>query len=165
MLPALPLNSGHTDRRGKPGLTRAIESGAGKAAVPGASGREALLNEDQYLNWKADIISDYRQEAFSLWTVLGISLYGYFGGWQALSRLKTYGFFLVGYLASVFLLSRINYAIIMAFARRRAGPIASLPGAAREKALSRNRLVIRFLQITVNLLATLLTFLVMERFF
>ena len=123
------------------------------------------MDQDQYLNWKTDIISDYRQEAFSLWTVLGIILYGYFGGWQALWRLKTYGFFLVGYLTGVFLLSRINYAIIMAFARWRAGPITSLPGAAREKALSRDRLVIRFLQITVNLLATLLTFLVLERFF
>ena len=109
------------------------------------------MNEDQYLNWKADIISDYRREAFSLWTVLGIILYGYFGGWQALWRLKTYGFFFLGYLAAFFLLSRINYAIIIAFARRRAGPIASLAGAAREKAISRERLIVRSLQITINL--------------
>jgi hypothetical protein len=120
------------------------------------------VDEERYLNWKMDIISDYCQEAFSLWTVLGIFLYGYFGGWQALWRLKTYGFFLVGYLAGFFLLSRINYAIIMAFARRRAGPITRLPGAAREKALSRDRLVIRFLQITVNLFTPLITFLVLE---
>jgi hypothetical protein len=123
------------------------------------------LNQDQYLNWKTEIITDYRQEAFSLWTMLGIILYGYFGGCQAIWRLKTYGFFLFGYLAGVFLLSRINYAIIMAFARWRAGPLNKLPAAAREKALSRDRLVIRFLQISVNLLATLITFLVLERCF
>jgi hypothetical protein len=121
---------------------------------PDASGREGQVNEDQYINWKADIFSDYRQEAFSLWAVLGIILYGYWGGWQALWRLKTYVFFLLGYLAGYFLLSRINYAIIMAFARRRAAPIARLADKAREKALSRDRLVIRFLQITGNLLAT-----------
>jgi len=32
---------------------------------PAAFGREAHVNEDQYLNWKADIISEYRREAFS----------------------------------------------------------------------------------------------------
>ena len=135
------------------------------SAEPDASVREEQLDEDQYLNWKADIITDYRQEAFSLWAALGIILCGYQEGWQALWRLKTYGFFLLGYLAGFFLLSRINYLIIMAFARRRAAPIARLAGKAREKALSRDRLVIRFLQVTVNLLATLLTFLAMERFF
>jgi hypothetical protein len=123
------------------------------------------VDVDQYLNWRADIISDYRQEAFSLWTVLGIILYGYWGGWQALGRLQTYGFFLVGYLAGFFLLSRINYSIIMAFARRRATPIAGLAGKARERALLRDRLVIRFLQISVNLLAALLTFAALERLF
>ena len=60
------------------------------------------MNEDQYLNWKADIISDYRREAFGLWAVLGIILYGYSGGWQALWRPKTYGFFFLGYLAAFF---------------------------------------------------------------
>ena len=123
------------------------------------------MDEDQYLNWKADVITDYRQEAFSLWAALGIILCGYQEGWQAFLRLKTYGFFLLGYLAGFFLLSRINYWIITAFARRRAAPIARLAGRARERALSRDRLVIRFLQITVNLLATLLTFLAMERCF
>jgi hypothetical protein len=134
-------------------------------AEPDASVREGQMDVDQYLNWKADIITDYRQEAFSIWAVLGIILYGYWGGWQALWRLKTYGFFVLGYLAGFFLLSRINCLIIMAFARRRAGPIASLVGKAKEKALSRDRLVIRFLQVTVNILATLITFLAMERFF
>ena len=123
------------------------------------------MDEDQYLNWKTDIINDYRQEAFRLWAALGIILCGYQEGWQALWRVKTYGFFLLGYLAGFFLLSRINYWIITAFARRRATPIARLAGRARERALSRDRLVIRFLQITVNLLATLLTFLAMERCF
>jgi hypothetical protein len=123
------------------------------------------VNEDQYLNWRADIVSDYRQEAFSLWTVLGIILCGYFGGWPAFCQLKTYGFFLLGYLAGFFLLSRINYAIIMAFTRRRATPIARLAGKARERALSRDRLLIRFLQISVNLLAALGTFVALERFF
>lgn len=134
-------------------------------AEPDAPVREGHVDEDQYLNWKADIITDYRQEALSLWAVLGIILYGYHYGWQALWRLKTYGFFLLGYLVGFFLLSRINYWIIMAFARRRAAPIARLAGGAREQALARERLVIRFLQITVNLLATLLTFLAMERLF
>jgi hypothetical protein len=133
-------------------------------AEPGASGREGQVNEDQYLNWKADILTDYRREAFSLWAVLGIILYGYWGGWQAFWRLKTWVFFLVGYAAGFFLLSRINYAIIIAFARRRATPIANLAGKPREKALFRDRLVIRFLQFSVNLLAALLTFLTMERF-
>jgi hypothetical protein len=134
-------------------------------AEPDAPVREGHVDEDQYLNWKADIITDCRQEAFSLWAALGIILYGYQYGWQALWRLETYGFFLLGYLAGFFLLSRINYWIIMAFARRRAAPIARLAGGAREQALTRERLVIRFLQITVNLLAALLTFLAMERFF
>jgi hypothetical protein len=135
------------------------------AVEQNASVCEGQMNEEQYINWKADIISDYSQEAFSLWAVLGIILYGYWGDWQALWRLKTYLFFFLGYLASFFLLSRFNYSIIMAFARRRSAHIASLTGKAREKALSRDHLAIRFLQITVNILATLLTFLSMERFF
>ena len=87
------------------------------------------MDEEQYLNWRADIISDYRQEAFSLWAVLGIILYGYWGGWQAFWQLKTYTFFLLGYLAGFFLLSQINYSIIMTFARRRAAPRAGGHGA------------------------------------
>ena len=59
----------------------------------------------------------------------------------------------------------MNYAIIIAFARRRAGHIASLAGAAREKAISRQRLIVRSLQITINLGAPLLTFWALDRLF
>jgi hypothetical protein len=123
------------------------------------------MDEERYLNWKMDIVADYRQEAFVLWTVLGIILTGYRGGLQALWQGKTYVFFLLGYLAGYFLLSRINYAIIMAFARRRGSFVARLTGNAMEQALSRDRLVIRFLQFSVTILATLLTFFIMERYF
>jgi hypothetical protein len=53
----------------------------------------------------------------------------------------------------------------MAFARRRAAPIAGLAGKAREKALSLDCRVIRFVQAIVNILFTRLTFLAMEGFF
>ena len=57
-------------------------------AEAGASVREGQLDEDQYLNWKTDIIIDYRPKAFSLWAALGIILCGAWGGGQALWRLK-----------------------------------------------------------------------------
>jgi len=52
----------------------------------------------------------------------------------------------------------------IASARRHAGAIAKLTGATWEKAISHERLIVRSLQITVNLLAALLTFLALERF-
>ncbi len=124
------------------------------------------MDEVQYVNWRADIISEYRHEALSLWIILGIVFYGYFDGYAALFRLKTWVFFLVGALAGSLVISRINYAIIMAIARRRGSHLAGLAGTDRyAQTLNRDRLVIRFFQVSVMLLTIILTFWTLERIF
>ncbi len=124
------------------------------------------MDEVQYVNWRADLISEYRHEALSLWIILGIVFYGYVEGYAALFRLKTWVFFLLGGLAGSLVISRINYAIIMAFARRRGSYLAGLAGSDRyAKTLNRDRLVIRFFQVSVTLLTIILTFWILERIF
>jgi hypothetical protein len=124
------------------------------------------MDEVEYLNWRAGVISDYRHEALRLWVILGIVLYGYFEGYEAFFRLKTWMFFLLGGLVGSLVIGRINFAIIMAMARRRGSYLASLAGTDQHaKTLHRDRLIIRFFRESVTFFTTIFTFWALERFF
>ncbi len=124
------------------------------------------MDEVQYGYWKAGILSESRRQALMHWTLLGLLLYGFSGGLKGFFSLQALVFFLLGYLAGSPLLGRLDFAVLMAFARRRGQYLAGLAVTPDyEKVRKRDRLIMRVIQLTLNLSAAGLAFTALEAFF